>query len=84
MRLAVGQTVELTRTETSKDRKFSLGVFVVDFDHAANKKLLFLSCAGFPVVWLRDGHSKALVSSPLLALRLLLVLGIQVHVVLDG
>jgi hypothetical protein len=84
MRLPVGQTVQLTRTETGQDGKLALGVFVVDLDHAANEELLFLCCSGFPVVWLRDGHGETLVTCPLSSLRFLFVLWIQMHVVLNG
>jgi hypothetical protein len=82
--LAIGQAVELARTETSQDGKFTLGVFVVNLDHAANEEFLFFGCASFPVVWLGNSHGKAFFPSPLFALRLFVVLGIQVHIILDG
>lgn len=83
MRLTVGQTIQLAGTETSQGGIAPLGVLVVNLDHAANEELLLFGCSSFPVVWLTDGHGKALVSRPLFPLSLLFILGVQMHVVLD-
>jgi hypothetical protein len=83
MRLPIGQSVQLIGTEASQDGKLPFGVFVVDFDHAANEELFLLCCAGFPVVRLRDGDCESLVAGPQLLLRLFLILWDQIYVVFD-
>lgn len=83
MRLAVGQTIQFARAESSQSRIAALGVFVIDLDHATNEELLLLCCSSFPVVWLADGHGKPLVPCPLFPLRLLFIFGVQMHIVLD-
>lgn len=84
MGLSIGQAIEFGWTETRQDRKVAFGVFMVDLHHTTDEELFFFCRACFPIVGLQDGHGEAPVASPLLTLRLFLILGRTVYVVLDG
>ena len=89
IRLSFGQAHNLSWAEPGQEREFALldlvlvGVLVVDFDHAADEKLLLFGGAGLPIVGLVHENGETLVASPLLVHGLLFVLGSHVHVVLD-
>jgi len=83
MRLSVGQGVEFAGAKATQDGKLALGVLVVDLNHAADEELFLFCRPSFPIVRLCYGHGESLVACPLLLLRLFLVLGAEMHVVLD-
>jgi hypothetical protein len=82
--LSVGQAVKLAHAEASQGWEVTLGVLIVNLDHAADKELLLFCRAGLPVVRLGNGHGEALLSRPLFLLRLVLILGVQMDIVFDG
>jgi hypothetical protein len=61
--------VKLALVEAGQIGRAAARVSVVDLDEARNKELLFLVGLGFPVVGLAQGHHKAHVAGPLLAVR---------------
>jgi hypothetical protein len=84
MRLSVGQTVQLGHIESGQDGEVSFSVLVVDLNHTSNKELLLFGGTSFPIVRLTNGDGKALLPSPLLALRLFFSSGVEMCVVLHG
>lgn len=84
MRFPIGESIQLGRAESGQDGEVSFGVLVVNLDHATNEELFFFRSTSLPIIRLSDGHSKTLIPSPLLSLRFIFVLGIQVNIVLNG